>query len=280
LIIGISTVLAVAAAATAIGLSVRGAGDAGLDGDAGWSPSAGHSAAGQASASVANWIQTSAQDTRGPGGYTGGIDDANTKIMWKSTEHNLDIYGFFTMLAEQTGDPVWTGRAQRARGFAVAMYDASKHVFWIGTDEDGRSIDNYLIPEDTQSWSYLALRDPKYSGSIDYAIANLSATDGAFTGVSFGNADRSKVWFEGTAHIAAALLQRKGPGDVAKAQSYLDCIARAQATAPNHDGKGIVSASRDGLQTGDGPDEYYASLHTGATSLYLLALRQADPFVL
>jgi hypothetical protein len=49
--------------------------------------------------------------------------------------------------------------------------------------------------------------------------------------------------------------------------------------APNADGKGIVSASSDGLDTGFG-DLYYASLHTGATAWYLLAATGTNPFVL
>jgi hypothetical protein len=228
---------------------------------------------------IGGWIQANAYDTRGKGGYTGGIDDANRKITWKSTEHNLDIYGFFGMLAARTGDPAWRMRAQWARTFAVSMYDRTAHLFWTGTGTDGRTLNKDLLPEDTQSWSYLALRDPAYAASVDYDIAHLSATDGRFTGVSFSTADRSKVWFEGTAHLADALAIRNGPGDQAKAKAYLDTIALAQTTAPNNDGKGIVAASHDGLRTGDGGDRYYASRHTGATAWYLLALQARDPFV-
>jgi hypothetical protein len=229
---------------------------------------------------IATWIQSHAYDTRGNGGYTGGIDDANKKITWKSTEHNLDLYGFFAMLATETGDGTWNTRAQWARRFAVSMYDPTKHLFWTGTATDGRTVNKDLLPEDTQSWSYLALRDNTLSASIEYDIAHLAANDGPYHGVSFSTADRSKVWFEGTAHLAAALLVRNGSGDATKARAYLDTIALAQTNAPNHDGRGIVAASRDGLKTGDDGDEYYASLHTGATSWYLLALQNRNPFVL
>jgi hypothetical protein len=45
------------------------------------------------------------------------------------------------------------------------------------------------------------------------------------------------------------------------------------------DGKGIVSASSDGLDTGFG-DLYYAALHLGATAWYLLAAHVTNPFTL
>lgn len=226
--------------------------------------------------SIANWIQNNARDTRGHGGYTGGYDDKNKKITWKSTEHNLDVYAFFGLLATETGDSAWTTRAAWARTFAVSMWDSGKQLFWTGTGTNGTSVNTDFIPEDTQTWSYLSLQDTSYASSIDYAVNQLSATDGAFSGVSFSSSDRSKVWFEGTAHLALALEVR---GDSSAAGRYLATLALAQTTAPNNDGEGIVAASHDGLKTGDG-DEYYASLHTGATSWYLLALQVKNPFTL
>ena len=224
--------------------------------------------------SVADWIQNNAHDTRGHGGYTGGYDDKNKKITWKSTEHNLDVYGFFGMLATETGDSAWATRAQAARTFAVSMWNSGKQLFWTGTGTNGTSVNTDFVPEDTQTWSYLALGDATYASSIDYAVSHLNATDGSFSGTSFSSSDRSKVWFEGTAHLATALEVR---GDASQAAPYLSTIALAQTTAPNNDGEGIVAASHDGLKTGDG-DEYYASLHTGATSWYLLALQAKNPF--
>lgn len=228
---------------------------------------------------IANWIQAKAADTRGAGGYTGGYDTRNKRITWKSTEHNLDVFALFSMLAAETGDTAWTGRAQKARSFTLTMWDPAKRLFWTGTGTDGVTTNKDFVPEDTQTWSYLALRDPAHAASIDYAIGNLSADDGTFHGTSFSSADRSKVWFEGTAHLALALSLRNGPGDAAKANAYTGNIELAQSTAPNHDGNGIVAASHDGLNTGDG-DKYYASLHTGATAWYVLALQKRDPFTL
>jgi hypothetical protein len=103
-------------------------------------------------------------------------------------------------------------------------------------------------------------------------------TAGGFSGVSYCRADRSGVWFEGTAHLADALEFRGNPGDDALAARYLADVYYAQAHGRNGDGLGIIAASRDGL--GDcASGSYYASLHTGTTAWYILAAKKVDPFV-
>ena len=97
-------------------------------------------------------------------------------------------------------------------------------------------------------------------------------------GVSFCAGNRKGVWFEGTAHLADALELRAGAGDQERAQSYLQDIAHAQAEGPHSDGLGVIAASRT-LGNCEG-ERYYASLHTGATAWYALALQGADPFVI
>ena len=225
---------------------------------------------------VGAWIEANARDARGAGGYTGGYD-GSTKLLWKSTEHNLDVYALFSMLAGETGDGVWTTRAAYAKTFAYTMWDSSAHKWWVGTDESGVTPNKSFLPEDVNTWMYLAFRDPAYASAMDWDVANLAATDGSFSGVSFGACDRSKVWFEGTAHLADALATRNGTGDAAKAQAYLNTIQLAQTTAVHNDGLGIVAASHDGLSDCDA-DHYYAAVHTGATSWYLLAGTATDPF--
>jgi hypothetical protein len=64
-------------------------------------------------------------DTLGAGGYTGGFDGwepSPAKILWKSTEHNIDVYVAFMLLWEQTGDAAWRQRAMWAKNFAKAMW--------------------------------------------------------------------------------------------------------------------------------------------------------------
>ena len=160
------------------------------------------------------------------------------------------------------------------------MWDARRGYFWIGTALDGQSINKLdPIPEDVQTWSFLSLRLPRYQHSIDWALLNLSATNGPFRGLSFAANDRTGVWFEGTAHAAAALAQRNTGRDLQTAQTLLSAVETGQARVPNRNGRGIAAASKDGLKTGDGADDrYYAALHIAATAWYCLAKESANPF--
>ncbi len=275
------------------------------------------------------WIVRTTYDTTGPGGYHFGVDGNNQPLLYKSTEHNIDTYAFLTALAQLTGDRVyadlaqpWSVLAQHALDFVHAMWDATAGHFWTGTTPDGVTTNYDPIPEDVQTWSYLALRDPAYAASLDWAKTHVAVTDTpespnasftgnvAFSGVTFSNAslkadptkapnsytpkpDPSGVWFEGTAHIADALLYR-GAGDNGAialgndrttAVYYLRNIALAQETLgqgqtvggrPIPAGAGIVAASSP-LDTGFGFD-YSPNLHIGATAWYLIAARRVNPF--
>ncbi|GGQ91799.1 hypothetical protein GCM10010195_54750 [Kitasatospora griseola] len=231
---------------------------------------------------AAEWIQSHAADSRGAGGYTGGVralDEVGAEyqaITWKATEHNIDVGAFFAMLATLTGDQTWKSRSDAAFGFVRSMRAADGHL-WTGTGLDGVSVNTDVVPADVQVWSYLATLSPDDAPAVDWLVRNQLTQDGPYQGVPFGSADRSKVWFEGTAQLLSALYARGRAEDTATAAALVSSLATAQDQAPNHDGFGIVAASRDGLDTGMG-DQYYASLHTGATAWYLLAARNANPF--
>ncbi|MFS0853172.1 hypothetical protein [Microbacterium sp. 179-I 3D4 NHS] len=228
---------------------------------------------------IADWIQTNTADmVRAPYGYTGGQTDAGASLTWKSTEHNADIAGFFGQLAQLTGDPVWTERSSVAAGFVAAMHSADGHVD-TGTLLDGSTVNTRPIPLDAQTWTSLATGDPRYDTALDWTLAHLIGTDGPYTGPGISDVDTSKVWFEGSGHLALALKLRGAEGDADRAETLLDSIRLGQRDAVNGDGKGIVAASTDGLDSGFG-DLYYASLHTGATAWYLLAAAGENPFVL
>ena len=227
---------------------------------------------------IGSWVQAHCYDRRGPGGYTGGETAAGAAIPWKSTEHNIDLYAFFRMLAAQTRNPAWSARAAWARYFVTAMWDAPQGRFYLGTTADGFTPSNSVLPEDVNTWSYLALRDPRFAVSVGWDVQNLTVT-GRFGGVSSCRGDRSGVWFEGTAHLADALEFRGEPGDRAQAARYLAGIYYAQTHGPGADGRGIMAASRNGL-TDCGGGSYYTSLHTGTTAWYILAADKINPFTL
>ena len=226
---------------------------------------------------VAQWIQANTADmVRAPYGYTGGQLEDGTSLVWKSTEHNSDVAGFFTQLAQLTGDTVWADRAAVAAAFVAAMQSADGHVD-TGTLLDGSTVNTHPVPLDAQTWSSLATGDARYGAALDWTLTNLIATDGPYTGPSISDVDVSKAWFEGGGHLALALTLRGGVGDADRAETLLSSIRLAQRDAVNGDGKGIVATSTDGLDSGFG-DLYYASLHTGTTAWYLLAAAGDNPF--
>ncbi|MGW4898107.1 hypothetical protein ACWEQL_38540 [Kitasatospora sp. NPDC004240] len=234
---------------------------------------------------AANWIQTNSADTRGIGGYTGGYADTSAaedgsgmvQRTWKATEHNIDVGAFFAMLNRLTGDQAWKDRSDNAFAFVKSMLSDDHNHLWTGTGLDGVTVNEDAVPEDVQTWSYLATLDPAYARTMDWAAGRMAATDNGFAGVSFSAVDTSGVWFEGTAHLLAAYQTRRAPGDTDKAAALISTLQRAQSSAPNTNGAGIVAASHDGLDTGQG-DLYYSSLHTGATAWYVLGALGGNPF--
>jgi hypothetical protein len=225
---------------------------------------------------IGTWIQAHCRDTRGPGGYTGGQSAGGQRIAWKSTEHNIDLYALFSMLAAQTRDPAWSARAAWARFFVASMWDRQAGRFYAGTTTDGFTPNDSLLPEDVNSWSYLALRDPRYAPSVGWDVRNLAASARGYPGVSFCRGDRTGVWYEGTAHVADALEFRRAPGDADLAPRYLAGLDRAQARGPGAGRGGIPAVSRSGLRDCDG-GTHAAALHTGTTAWYLLAARKVNP---
>ena len=143
-----------------------------------------------AALNVANWIVTNTYNTLGAGGYSFGtnINQYNQSVPstnGKSTEHNIDTYAFFTMLVALTqhgkadNGASWSSLAQHALTFVIAMYNTAGGYFYTGTLGDQITINPYPIPEDCQTWSYLALLDNHYKQTIDWALANLQTTDSA-----------------------------------------------------------------------------------------------------
>jgi len=239
---------------------------------------------------IGEWLLRETKDTRGRGGFTGGYRSDGTKIEWKSTEHNIDMVGLFGMLHQLTKDRKWHHARKHARKFVKSMWDEKEGRFHIGTKPDGVTTnrDEY-VPEDVQSWGYLALRSDRYRQALDWNIANLEVTDDSnpaqpVVGVRFawqlkqehqGKNDNT-VWLEGTAHMALALRVSGKKKHKQKAGVYLDSIHKEQLHGPNADGKGIQANSREGFSGGD--DKNHTSLHTGTTAWYIMAKQELNPF--
>lgn len=227
---------------------------------------------------LGEWIEANTVDLRGAGGYTGGYsgwEPIPQKEMWKSTEHNLDLFVAFSRLHELTGHEVWQTRAHHARAFVEAMWQpgAPGH-FWTGTLDDGITVNPQAIPLDAQSWSVLALGvDEQTSQAIAYAGAHHQATWGSYDGFDF-NEDRDMPWPEGTGQMVVAYRLL---GDDANAHYFLEELREIQATANNGNGKGVVAAPADGLTTGFGW-AYFNRLHVGATAWFIAAEHAYNPY--
>ncbi len=275
---------------------------------------------------VANWIVTNTYNTQGPGGFSFGatINSQNQSVAstnGKSTEHNIDTYAFFTMLARLTGNGNasngmgWSALAQHALSFVKATYNPAGPYFYTGTLGDQVTINTTPIPEDCQTWSYMALLQAASAGTIDWALANLQTTDTASAphssltgsesihGLVFDTAsltttadDPNAVWLEGTSHTAAALTARVLRGgeqlskllaDLTESVKLLNQCVRAQQILgggktvggkPIPAGLGLL-ASTSVMDTGFGYT-YGPSLHIGATGWFLIAGLAANPFQL
>jgi hypothetical protein len=261
---------------------------------------------------IGEWIERVGRTDEPLGGYKFGVNGADEKLPFTSTEHNTDLIAFFGQLARLTGSRVWLERRARAEAFVKNMWEPSGGFFYTGTN-DGVTINKSPIPEDTQTWTYLALPSTAQARSLDWATTELAVVDTAdrrnssvpvgqsYEGVTFSSAgllanedapiaagqpkpNRNGVWFEGTAHLALALRSRHASGDQTRARRLIASIERAQDLLGGDQTiggealparSGVVSASSP-LDTGFGFG-YYPYRHAGATAWYLLAAARANP---
>ncbi len=243
---------------------------------------------------IANFVGTRLRDPSGYGFYRGSeyLDNPNNKS--KSTEHNLDLYVFFMRLYDLTGNATWNQYATEAKRFVERVaWDGVGGKFWAGTKwNPGTNVvtlNQTNLPEDQQAWALLALgRVSTYGRVLDWVYNTLRITSDGFQGFDYGiNVDPldpwysptpDGVWFEGTAHIASAYQVSRTYGGPDYSPLYLGELDRAQQSAQNTNGKGIVAASHDGVTTGFPWFSYYASPHIGATAWYIAAKRHYNPF--
>jgi hypothetical protein len=211
------------------------------------------------------------------GGYHGGVQgDGVTPQTWCSTEHNIDVYAFFQLLAKLTRDRAWFARADVAAGFVRGMWNPGGPYLWTGTlganpADDPNLINTGVIPEDVQSWSILAMGDQRHDPALDWVIANLWNNDGGtgselpagvrVSGVTFSSQakvitgpisgsdvlnHRNAVWLEGNGHTALALLARKTAGDRTLAKQLLAETVEAQRNVGAGQTVGLTADQQDG----------------------------------
>jgi len=224
---------------------------------------------------LGEWVEQHCRDERGAGGYTGGYDGwepDQTRLLYKSTEHNIDLFVAFERLFLVTGRKAWHERALHARDFALAMWDDSDGKFWTGTTDDGRTVFTDVVPLDCQTWSILALQhlDPSVLRALDFVESRLKVRHG----FDF-NEDRDGVWMEGTAQMASALYQAGRRDQADEIVNWLRVVRMPSGAVAATDRDRVTT----GFQLSDGnPWLYFRRPHIGATSWLLLAERRVNPF--
>ena len=217
------------------------------------------------------------------GGFTAGYegwDDAQTRVTYQSTEHNIALYAAFTALAEAwaAADPAgaaeYTAAADWAKAFVLSMYDRKLHCFYTGTEKDGKTVSDGVIPIDTNSLAILALgtelKDPEL---ILAFVEEWMAVDEGF---DFSAGDLDGIWNEGTAQMAVCYR-------VLGYTDRYDAVMAYLATQTDRDGS-IPAADRDGVSTGfavAGSDllwEYNNEQNIGATGWLAFAQLGVNPF--
>lgn len=186
----------------------------------------------------------------------------------KSTEHNIDLYAAFELIASELEEPAAGAWRERSR-WALAFVESMKSGGHLRTGNT-----TWVRVEDVHSWAIIAIPDISGRDQILRWLENYCAVylDG-FAGFDF-DTDGDGVWFEGTAHTALAY---QIAGDMQSQRVIINELRRAQAGAQNADGRSIVAASNWGVSTNLGW-EYFSSPHIGATAWYLAAEMQYNMF--
>jgi hypothetical protein len=225
---------------------------------------------------IGAWLAGRA-DTRGAGGFTGGMsgwEPNPVTVSWKSTEHNTDIAAAFALLSKATGDPVWADRAGQAAGFVAAMWDDACGCYAVGTTEDGVT-PNRILALDAEIWPLIAM-PAIASAHGDTVLATVGHRLRAGGGYSYSDADLG-LWTEGTAQ-AALVLKLLGHADDAAAENKVVAGERAPhggyfATEGARLATGFLDPTNPGAQR-----FYYHMPHLAAAAWAALADAGFDPF--
>ena len=217
------------------------------------------------------------------GGFTAGYegwDDAQIKVTYASTEHNIDLYVAFSALSDAVCDidtaksEDYEAAAETAKNFVLSMYDEELGCFYTGTKDDGKTVSDGVIPLDANCLSVLALgealEDPYRTLSF---VEKRMAVGGGF---DFSAGDLDGIWNEGTAQMAVCY-------HILNNIEKYDAVMAYLKTQTAKDGS-LPAADRDGVSTGfviAGTDtlwEYNNVQSISATGWLALAQLGINPF--
>jgi hypothetical protein len=224
---------------------------------------------------IAQWVAM-LRDERGAGGFTGGYfghEPTPRHVMWKSTEHNLDLAVAFARLAAASADPSWAEQSQAAAQFVDSMWSAERGSFAAGTGVDGETI-NPLLALDAQIWPLLGLPQAtvRYADALTLGAQSLRNGQGyAYSEAGGGD------WTEGSAQVVV-LLKRLHRD--AAARSVQASIAAARAPDGAYYSTTVAQLPTGFMLATDPskPRMYLHLEHLAATAWVALAQQGFNPF--
>ena len=218
-----------------------------------------------AAGSLMRWVRSVATPIGFAGGFF-GEEPAPTRLGWLSTEHDVDAAAAFSRLA--ASDASFAADAALAEKFVASMWDPAGGRFWLGTGDDGRSVNRAGSGIDAQLWPLIGIRNAP--GDWQRAMAWVRAHHAVGGGFGFRDAPDG-MWTEGTAQAALvmhdaslwpALLGQRAPGGYLYAAAT-DRVRTGLALRPD--------STTDDLY-------YYRLPHLGATAWAVLAATGTNPF--
>jgi hypothetical protein len=257
----------------------------------------------QGAEQLGNWVIANTSDNRGSGGFTGGYDgwengatsgssftcvsnvivNGQCKRLYKSTEHNIDLYAAFSRLYVDDHQNQWTPAANQAKAFLTSMWNSDPTTggyFWTGTVEDGITVNEGVIPVDIQAWAIQALgADAQpYIAALNYVETHHKTTLGYGFKQDGDTLCGDHTWFEGTSQVAEAYLLA---GNRAKWQSILDNENSTQLPSgamPATDGDNNTCVNTGFILDNGQPWEYFHRAHVGATAWRSVVENGVNPF--
>ena len=229
-----------------------------------------------AASRLADYLLTLKDDING--GFKGGwdgFDDTQTKAMYASTEHNIDLYSAFRQLGhiikktDETAAEVYYAAAEHAKNFVFNMYHAGEGFFYTGTTDDEVSINNTIYPLDANTWAIQSFyNEPGFDTekTMLYIENNFRDPESGF--YKFSDKTPTGFWTEGSYQKIVSDLV------LGHTDTYQTQLAQLDSEA-EPDGS-ITAASIDGLKTGfyigDGSEWIYDHrVSVGATAWKALA---------
>lgn len=217
------------------------------------------------------------------GGFTAGYegwDDAQIKVSYASTEHNIDLYVAFSALSDAVSDidtaksEDYEAAAKAARSFVLSMYDEDLGCFYTGTKDDGITVSDGVIPLDANCLSVLALGEALEDPYKTLAFVEKRMSVGE--GFDFSAGDLDGIWNEGTAQMAVCYHMLNSTEKYDAVMAYLKTQTAKDGSLP--------AADRDGVSTGfviagtDSLWEYNNVQSISATCWLALAQLGINPF--